>query len=213
MWRNRTDCGQNGWMDDVKLELASLAARWVVDEGLDFAGAKFKAAKSMGLSKKGVLPDNYQMEDAVRDYIAVFCADSQPGELALLRRLALQWMERLATLNPYLSGAVWHGWATRNSEIVLQLFCDDAKEAEIFLINTNVRYDVGTVSGLHGQSVDELCVAIPVPQWGMAVPLRLQVYDFDDLRGALQPDARGRRPRADLQEVRKLMAEQGGANA
>jgi len=31
------------------------------------------------------------------------------------------------------------------------------------------------------------------------------VYDFDDLRGALQPDAQGRRPRGDLAAVRGLL--------
>ena len=35
--------------------------------------------------------------------------------------------ERLAAFRPYLGGAVWHGTATRLSDIYLQLFCDDSK--------------------------------------------------------------------------------------
>jgi hypothetical protein len=31
------------------------------------------------------------------------------------------------------------------------------------------------------------------------------VYDHDDVRGALKPDARGRTPRGDLQAVRALL--------
>ena len=59
------------------------------------------------------LPSNEVLEDEVRDYIAVFCADTQPQELQALRRLALVWMERLAEFRPHLGGAVWHGTATK----------------------------------------------------------------------------------------------------
>jgi hypothetical protein len=35
------------------------------------------------------------------------------------------------------------------------------------------------------------------------------IYDFDDLRGALKPDARGRRPRGDLAALRNLLHDGG----
>ena len=50
-------------------------------------------------------------------------------------------MERLAQFRPYLGGAVWHGTATRLSDIYIQLFCDDPKSAEIALIDNNVDYE------------------------------------------------------------------------
>jgi hypothetical protein len=33
------------------------------------------------------------------------------------------------------------------------------------------------------------------------------VYDLDDLRGALKPDAKGRSPRGDMAAVRRLLQE------
>jgi hypothetical protein len=96
----------------------------------------------------------------VREHIALYCADTQPTELRALRTLALEWMERLAAFRPHLGGAVWHGTATRLSDIYLQLFCDDPKSAEIALINQGVNYEPGSVPGLHGQTVD-------VPQCGL----------------------------------------------
>jgi hypothetical protein len=38
------------------------------------------------------------------------------------------------------------------------------------------------------------------------VGVHLMMYDHDDLRGALKPDARGRTPRGDLAAVRALLA-------
>ena len=49
------------------------------------------------------------VEDAVFEYIELFCADTQPAELRALRELALVWMERMAEFRPHLTGAVWLG--------------------------------------------------------------------------------------------------------
>ena len=138
------------------------------------------------------------------DYIELFCADTQPGELAALRKLALLWMERLDLFRPHLGGAVWHGTATRLSDIYIQLFCDDPKSAEIALIDHNVDYEPRTVTGFHGEPVEALSLHSPCAELGETVGVHLMVYDHDDLRGALRLDAKGRRPRGDLAAVRAL---------
>jgi hypothetical protein len=198
---------QEAAMTDTTAEIASTAARLVVEEGLDWGGAKRRAVRELGLPARTALPDNDQVEDAVREYIALFCADTQPGELRALRRLALVWMERLAAFRPHLAGAVWHGTATRLSDIYLQLFCDDSKSAEIALIDHHVDYEPRTVTGFHGDSVEALSLGAMCPELGEMVGVHLLVYDLDDLRGALRPDSRGRIPRGDTAAVRKLLQE------
>lgn len=194
-------------MDTVQSEIAANAARLVVEEGLEYGPAKRRAVKQMGLPPRTGLPDNDAVEDAVREYIDIFCADTQPRELAALRQLALTWMERLAEFRPYLGGAVWHGTATRLSDIYLQLFCDDPKSAEIKLIEHNVDYTPRTVTGFHGESVEALSLSSLCPGLGEPVGVHLLVYDHDDLRGALKPDAKGRTPRGDVAAVRSLVKE------
>jgi hypothetical protein len=194
-------------MDTLQSEIAATAARLVVEEGLEYGPAKRRAAKQLRLAARTALPDNDALEDAVREYIAVFCADTQPGELAALRRLALTWMERLAEFRPHLGGAVWHGTATRLSDIYLQLFCDDPKSAEIRLIEAGVDYTPRTVPGFHGESVEALSISSMSQELGEAVGVHLLVYDHDDLRGALKRDAKGRTPRGDLAAVRALVEE------
>ena len=200
---------QNGAMDGLKAEIAAVAARMVVDEGLEYGAAKRRAVKQMGLGARAALPDNSQLEQAVEAYIAVFCADTQPGELRALRVLALAWMERLARFRPHIGGAVWHGTATRKSDIYLQLFCDDPKSAEIGLIDMGIRFEPRSVTGFHGETVDALSVHALCAELGEHIGVHVLIYDWDDLRGALQPDSRGRRPRGDAAALRRLLHDGG----
>ena len=192
-------------MDSRQGEIAATAARMVVEEGLEYGPAKRRAVKQLGLPPRSALPDNDTVEEAVREYISVFCADTQPAELQALRRHALTWMERLAEFRPHLAGAVWHGTATRLSDIYLQLFCDDPKSAEIALIDHGVDYEARTVTGFQGDPVDALSLSSLCPGLGEAVGVHLLIHDHDDLRGALRRDARGRVPRGDVAAVRALL--------
>lgn len=196
-------------------DIAATAARLVVEEGMEYGPAKRKAARSLGRSRPGDLPSNEAVEDAVREYIAVFCADTQPAELAALRSLALRWLERLAEFRPHLSGAAWRGTATRLSALHIDLYCDDAKSAEIALINQGVDYDVSSLPSPRGEPVDLLSLASWSAELQEHVTLFLAVRDLDDLRGALKPDATGRTLRGDLGALRRLMAQadedKGGA--
>lgn len=195
----------NRAMDTLKEEIAAAAARLVVEEGLEYGGAKRRAVKQLGLPERTALPDNALLEVHVEDYIALFCAESQPQELHALRCVALGWMERLERFRPHLGGAVWHGTATRRSDIFLQLFCDDSKSAEIGLIDLGVRYEPSTVTGFKGETVDALSIQARSVELGEHVGVHLLIYDFDDLRGALKPDSRGRSPRGDITALRRLL--------
>jgi len=188
-----------------KLEIAAAAAQLVVQEGLEYGPAKRRALRQLGLPQRTPLPGNDEVEEAVREHIALFCSDSQPAELRALRRLALDWMERLASFRPHLSGAVWHGTATRLSDIYIQLFCDDEKSAEITLIDMGIQYEPRTVPGLHGAPVEVLSVHGHCRELDESIGVHLMMYDLDDLRGALRPDAKNRSPRGDLKAVRSML--------
>lgn len=193
--------------DSLATEIASAAARLVVEEGLEWGQAKRRAVKLLGLPVRTALPDNDLVEDAVREYIGLFCADTQPAELRALRKLALVWMERMKQFRPYLAGAVWHGTATRLSDIYVQMFCDDSKSAEISLIDHHVDYEPRSVTGFRGELVDALSISSLSPELGEHIGVHLMVYDLDDLRGALKQDSRGRLPRGDIDAVKALLAQ------
>lgn len=197
---------QNAPVMDSKLEIAEAAARLVVEEGLEYGAAKRRAVKQLGLApRNSALPDNDVLDEAVREYISIFCADTQPKELVALRKLALTWMERLAEFRPHLGGAVWHGTATRLSDIYLQLFCDDPKSTEIALIDNKVDYEARTVTGFKGEPVEALSFSSVSRELEEVIGVHLLIYDHDEVRGALKPDSRGRSPRGDTGAVRALL--------
>jgi hypothetical protein len=176
---------------------------------MEYGPAKRRAARVLGRhgARSSELPGNDRVEDEVRDYLAIFCADTQPGELAALRAVAAIWMERLAVFRPHLTGAVWRGTATRLNDVHLELYCDDSKAAELALIDRRVDYDVGSRPGPRGNPIDVLSLAHTSAELGERVTVHLTVLDFDDLRGGLKPDAGGRSQRGDLAGLRKLMSE------
>ncbi len=188
-------------------EIAATAARLVVEEGMEYGPAKRRAARALGKRspRSAEMPDNTAVEDEVRAYLALFCADSQPAELAALREVAAHWMARLAEFRPHLTGAVWRGTATRLSSVHLQLFCDDPKGAEISMLNQGIDFDIGSINGPRGLPVDLLSVSSTSRALGEAVTVFLTVLDHDDLRGGLKPDASGQTQRGDLTALRRLM--------
>ena len=188
-------------------EISITAARLVVEEGLDYGAAKRRAVKQLGLPLRTELPSHDEVEAEVRDYIALFCADTQPAELETLRRLALIWMQRMADFRPYLGGSVWHGTATKLSDIYIALFCDDPKSAEIALIDHRADYIARSIKGFDGGMVEALSIHAPCKALNTDIGVHLMIYDYDDLRGALKPDSEGRTPRGDLAAVAKLLTQ------
>ena len=198
-------------LDDSLTALAQTAARLVVEEGLEYAAAKRKAGQQMGWPARGPWPDNALMDVAVREHIALFCPEEQARDLQWLRAVALTWMERLAAFDPYVGGAVWQGTATRHSDIYLQLFCDEPKAVEWFLLDQRVSYHPGSAPGWRGEAVPVLTVrpwCEGLQQWLL---VHLMLHDARDLRGALRPDAQGRAPRGDAKALRQRMDPGGDA--
>ncbi len=193
-------------METLTHEIAAVAARLVVEDGLDYGAAKRRAQKTLGAPPRTALPANDLVEAEVRAYLALFHADTQPAELAALRRLALQWMERLAEFRPHLCGAVWNGTATRRCDVHLQLFCDDPKSAEIALIDHRVDHVARTVAGFNGAAVEALSFSSPCPELGEPIGVHLMIHDWGDLRGALKPGTDGQPPRGDRQALAQRMA-------
>jgi hypothetical protein len=195
-------------MGSASEDIAQAAARLVVDDGLEYGAAKRKAARDLSrrAGRRSELPSNEAIEDEVRDYLSLFQADTQPGELLALRRLALQWMERLQAFRPHLTGAVWRGTATRRSAVQIELYCDDPKAAEIALIDQRIHFDpVGQPDGPDLLRVDVRCAEL-----GESAAIFLHILDRDDLRGGLKPDARGRTWRGDTPALQRLL--QAGAS-
>jgi hypothetical protein len=133
--------------DDVRRTIAHRAAQLVAEGLTDYHAAKVKAAKQLGVSLKQSLPDNHEIETALREHYALFAGETQSQALAQLREAALKVMKWLHAFDPWISGAILNGTANEMSSIELELIGVDAKSFEMFLLNNNIAFDTHEVRG------------------------------------------------------------------
>ena len=111
--------------DRARQMLAQEAARIIVEQGIqDFRLAKTKAAERLGLSGRGSLPGNSEIQDAVSEHLKLFGRESHLNLLQMMRRAALSAMEILSPFSPRLVGPVLNGTAAANSAVNLHVFSD-----------------------------------------------------------------------------------------
>ena len=136
MARQRTNGG-----DRARRLLAQEAARIIVEQGIeDYRVAKIKAAERLGMSERGSLPGNAEIEKAVCEHLQLFGRESHVVLLRVLRRAALSAMEMLAPFSPRLVGPVLHGTASANSAVNLHVFADNAEMVAVQLQESSVQY-------------------------------------------------------------------------
>lgn len=188
---------------NLRRHIAYLAARLMAEDGVaDYGSAKQKAARQAGLRDANLLPDNSEVEAALREYQGLYHADVQPEQLRRMREVAVRVMREFSEFRPALVGSVLTGTANKFSDVNLQLFTDDAKALTLFLLNRRYRYEEGARRVRRGGAFVE------VPQVVLEVegiPVTLTILDRDDERAASrtrgEPDAQ----RAKLADVEALL--------
>ena len=207
MPRNRSRRDTN-----LRRRLAYDAARMIAVEGVaDYATAKWKAARQAGLEDANLLPDNQEIEAALREYQGLYQKDDQPAQLRRLREVAVKVMRDFADFRPALVGSVLSGTASQHSDVNLQLFTDDSKALTIFLLNRRYRFEEGSKRVRRGERTEDVPrILIEVE----GVPVTLTVLDRDDERVAAARGSDDGPPlRAKLAEVEALLARAEGAGA
>ena len=192
--------------NNLRLHIAYLAARLIAEDGIaDYATAKQKAARQAGLSDANLLPDNAEIEAALRDYQELYQKEEQPLHLRRLREVAVEVMREFAEFRPVLVGSVLSGTAGQFSEVNLQLFTDDVKALQIFLLNRRYRFEEGSKRMNRGGDRAEEVPQITL-EWEDAT-VTFTVLDQDDERTTprVRSDTGGP-SRARLAEVEALLA-------
>jgi hypothetical protein len=180
----------NRKQSQMRARIAAAAARLMAEDGIDdFALAKRKAARQLGAADTQSLPANDEIEAELRAYQSLYQGEEQRERIHELRTVALEAMRSLADFNPYLAGPVLKGTAGRYADIDLQLFTDDLKAVEFFLLNRNLAYAVSEQRHYCGDEPR----AVPVLRldWD-GVPVNLAVYAAKDERAALKASVAGR---------------------
>lgn len=190
--------------NQLRERVAQLAAQLMAEHGIqDFGLAKRKAARQMGVEDGHNLPGNQEIEQALKSYQALYHGESQPVRLRLLREIAVHTMQMLADYHPYLTGSVLNGTAGPHSDINLQLYTDNEKDLELYLMQRNLPFKQGQrlvhrVGGMKN---------IPIFTLNLEeADVEIAIYPEDELRSAPRAPTDGRAPRrAKLTQVQALL--------
>ena len=200
--------------DQLRQLIAQQAARMMAEDGInDFAYAKKKAGKQLGVTESSVLPTNAEIEEEVRLYHNIYNADEQPIELAKLRKAALMTMQIFERFSPHLTGSVLDGTAGKFSQTSIHLFADSAKDVEMFLLNQQIPFESSEksfrISDKPSKDKKEK-VRKTVPVFTLETELGLQklsVFDVDDMRVAVKRTVDGSNAdRADISNLQALIS-------
>jgi hypothetical protein len=199
--------------DHIRQMIAQQAARMMAEEGVhDYAYAKKKAGRQLGISENSALPTNAEIEEEIRLYHEIYNADEQPFELAKLRKAALMTMQLFERFNPRLTGSVLDGTAGKFAQTEIHLFADSAKEIEIFLLSQQIPFESSEksfrISDKPSKDKKEK-VRKTVPVFTLETELGLQklsVFEFDHMRVPTKKTSDGSNAdRADITELKLLI--------
>lgn len=133
--------GRESGRNDARSHIAHLAARLMAQDGIeDYSLAKRKAARQAGMPDTRELPGNDEIDAALQAYQALYHAGEHRDRLRTLREKAVRAMRELAQFQPYLTGSVLNGNAGKYADINLQLYTDNGKAVELFLIQRGIEY-------------------------------------------------------------------------
>lgn len=153
----------------LREQVAQLAARLIAEDGIqDYAQAKRKAARQLRAEDSLCLPNNAEIENALKTYHAIYHPASQKDWVSRMRRHALDTMRLLERFNPHLAGSVLSGTAAAHSDINLLLFSDSAKEVELYLLGKQIPYRVGVKRLKFGDEARMVPTVILEGELGMA---------------------------------------------
>jgi hypothetical protein len=190
--------------DDARSAIAVQAARLMAQDGIeDYGLAKRKAAKQLGMPDMRRLPNNAEIDAALREYKDIYQLDDQGKRIKLLREQAVSSMLELSEFNPHLTGSVLSGIAGPYATIHLQLYTDSAKAVELFLLNRGLPYRTGQVRLYAGGEL-RLLPVFSIDDEG--IEIEMTVLETRDLRAPVRITAEGRNiERAKLPTVRALL--------
>lgn len=127
----------------VRARVADTAARFMLEHGIrDYALAKRKAARHLGVPEGRDLPSNEEVDQALIERRGLFEPEAQADLLTQLRDQALRVMRVFERFAPVLTGGVASGAISEHSAIELDIEAESSKDFEQFLLNQGIEFKV-----------------------------------------------------------------------
>lgn len=128
----------------IKKSIANKAAEIIFEEGVsDYLFAKKKAAKTLNYDDHKILPSNIDIDQALKSYQnlkSLFRINEE--EFALLKKVALEFMNIFKDFHPHVSGPLASGKYIQNQKLLINLYSDDTKEIEYKLFDNQLSFEI-----------------------------------------------------------------------
>ena len=159
-------------MRDIHLQqnrarIADLAARFIAEHGIqDYALAKRKAARSLGLPDGRGLPSNDEVDAALIYRQSLYDPEEHAALLLALRQQALAVMRAFEHFSPSLTGMVASGAVSEHCRIELDIGADSSKDFEQYLVNQDIEFKIQDKGGrmaylIYAEPTDVLVRIVP----------------------------------------------------
>jgi hypothetical protein len=184
-------------------EVAIRAAALIADSAFGFHEAKQRAAAEIfgRTVPKGVMPDQFELEDALLEHLILFDEKGHQARCQQLRNACAKLMDLLNEFSPFVTGAAWKGIVAEHAHGHLQVFNDDSKELCFLLLNKGLQFDSVEVQHFNRRNSFIEALSLQWQDW----PFQISLYDSDDLRGALLTNDRGELERGSLAQLKQRM--------
>jgi len=123
----------------LRHQIAIEAAQLIAEQSdLSYAQARNKAAKRLRCTDQRQLPENREIELALKNHLQLFQPSTQAIQLHELRKSAAEAMQLFSSYHPRLIGPVLTGTANRHTPITLILFSDTVESVAIALLDWKI---------------------------------------------------------------------------
>lgn len=194
----------NGRADNLRQLVANEAARLMDEHGIeDYGLAKRKAADRLGLTDRGSLPRNAEIEAALLERQRLFGGARHSDALLRLRQAARNAMIMFAKFEPRLAGPVLAGTAPETADVEIHLFAESPEMVSFQLLRDDIPHEL-TERRLRR---DDEYINYPVYRFVAGdTPIEATVFPLLGLRQAPRSPVDGRpMRRASLREVESLL--------
>lgn len=125
----------------LRHQIAIEAAQLIAEQSdLSYAQARIKAARRLRCTDQRQMPENREIEQALKSHLQLFHAATQTTHLRQLRESAQEAMQLFKQYHPLLIGPVLSGTAHQHTPITLILFSDTVEAVAISLMDWKIPF-------------------------------------------------------------------------
>lgn len=162
---------------EIQHALACSIAELIVHESMTWEQAREQIRQELSYKERQLMPSSDDIETAVREIWSIFYPEKHIELLQQKRKVAIHILSLLSNFNAFLAGAVLNGCAGSETNIRIEVFCDDVKSVEIALMNEGISFEaINPESSAMPEPLESLGFLIRSPDGFNLEGVRIEIF-------------------------------------